>query len=127
MKNLNTLGRLLLAIPFLIFGINHFLFYDVFLGMLTSFIPNSVYLIFLVGALLIASSIAIIINRQVILFCYVLAALLILFILTIHIPYLLQGGADYHFSLFALLKDTGLLGGLIMIISSYKETETETK
>jgi len=121
MKNLNTIGRILLAAPFVLFGINHFFMYDLFLGMLSSFIPNSVYLIFLVGIMLIVSGIGIIINKQVLLFCYILAGLLVLFILTIHIPSILEANNDYHMYLFALLKDIGLLGGIFMIISAYSK------
>jgi putative oxidoreductase len=121
MKNLNNLGRIFLAIPFVIFGINHFIMYDVFIGMLSSFIPNSVYLIFLSGAIMIISGIAIIINKQVLLFCYILAGLLIIFILTIHIPAMIENVEKNHLAWFAFLKDLGLLGGLLMIISNEKK------
>jgi putative oxidoreductase len=121
MKNLNYIGRIFLAIPFVIFGINHFIMYDVFIGMLSSFIPNSVYLIFMSGAIMIISGIAIIINKQVLLFCYILAGLLIIFILTIHIPAMIENVEKNHLAWFAFLKDLGLLGGLLMIISSEKK------
>jgi len=125
MKNVNSIGRIFFAIPFVLFGINHFVMYDLFLGMLSSFVPNSVYLIFLTGALLIISGIAIIFNKQVLLFCYILAGLLILFILTIHIPSMIQSeGIDAKLSFFAFLKDIGLLGGVMMIISSYQPTKS---
>jgi uncharacterized membrane protein YphA (DoxX/SURF4 family) len=128
MKNLNYIGRIFLALPFIIFGINHFIIYDVFIGMLSSFIPNSVYLIFLAGALMIISGIAIIINKNVLFFCLILAGLLAIFILTIHIPLMIQGGENNHLSWFAFLKDLGLLGGLLMIISSEQKTkETKSK
>jgi putative oxidoreductase len=121
MKQFNTLGRIFLAIPFVLFGINHFIIYDIFLGMLSSFVPNSVYLIFLTGALLIIAGIGIILNRQVMVFCYILAGLLCLFILTIHLPVMFTADAETaRLSLFAFLKDLGLLGGLMMIISSSK-------
>jgi len=126
MKNLNNIGRIFLAIPFVIFGINHFIMYDVFIGMLSSFIPNSVYLIFLSGAIMIISGIAIIINKQVLLFCYILAGLLVVFILTIHIPAMIENADNNHLAWFAFLKDLGLLGGLFMIISNEKK-QVETK
>ncbi len=37
MKKITTIGRILFAIPFALFGINHFLMTDYYLGMLTSF------------------------------------------------------------------------------------------
>jgi uncharacterized membrane protein len=42
MKKITTIGRILFAIPFALFGINHFLMTDYYLGMLTSFIPLGV-------------------------------------------------------------------------------------
>jgi uncharacterized membrane protein len=45
MKNITTIGRILFAIPFAIFRINHFLMTDYYLGMLTSFIPLGTYTI----------------------------------------------------------------------------------
>lgn len=126
MKNLNNIGRIFLALPFVIFGINHFIMYDVFIGMLSSFIPNSVYLIFPSGAIMIISGIAIIINKQVLLFCYILAGLLIVFILAIHIPSMIEHTEKNHLVWFAFLKDIGLLGGLLMIISNQRN-QTESK
>jgi len=123
MKNLNYIGRILLALPFVIFGINHFIIYDVFIGMLSTFIPHSAYLIFLTGALMIISGCAIIINKYVLFFCYVLAGLLITFTITIHIPALIEGGTSNHLAWFAFLKDIGLLGGLLIIVSN----ETKAK
>jgi uncharacterized membrane protein YphA (DoxX/SURF4 family) len=120
MKNLNYIGRIFLALPFVLFGINHFIMYDVFIGMLSSFIPSSVYLIFLAGGLMIISGIGIIINKQVLFFCYVLAGLLVFFILAIHLPLMFEHGENSHLSWFAFLKDLGLLGGLLMIISNQK-------
>ena len=89
--------------------------------MLSDFIPNSAYTIFITGAILIISGVAIILNKEVLLFCHILAGMLGLFILTIHIPHLIQGGGEFHLAMFAMLKDLGLLGGLLVIISLYKE------
>ena len=63
MKKMTTIGRILFAIPFAIFGINHFLMIDYYLGMLTSFIPLGAYTIILTGIMLIAASISIIIKK----------------------------------------------------------------
>ncbi|MBC8147853.1 MAG: hypothetical protein H8E98_07720 [Bacteroidetes bacterium] len=130
MKKLRSIGRILLAIPFIVLGINHFVMQDIFIGMLSSFLPNSVYMIFISGGIMIISGIALIINKEVLLFCYVLAALLIVFIFLIHIPNMISppealtinsNGLNIHLSFFSFLKDLGLLGGLLIIIGLYKE------
>jgi uncharacterized membrane protein len=122
MKNITTLGRILFAIPFAIFGINHFLMMDYYVGMLTSFIPLGAYTIILTGIMLIATSISIISKKFVKISTITLAILLFLFIITIHIPNLITD-ADKTSSLIALLKDISLLGGSLMIAGIYSEEE----
>jgi putative oxidoreductase len=114
MKKLTTTGRILFALPFLIFGINHFVMMDYYVGMLTSFIPLGAYTIILTGILMIATSLSIITEKFIMLSTIILAILLFLFIVTIHIPHLFDG-SDRTATLIALLKDISLMGGSIMI------------
>ena len=114
MKNLSTIGRILFAIPFAVFGINHFLFLDFYIGNVTSFIPLGPYTIILTGILMIVASLSIIFNRYVKVSTILLAMLLFIFILTIHIPAPFDP-QKWQFALIELLKDTSLLGGSLMI------------
>ena len=122
MKNLTTLGRILFALPFAVFGINHFMMMDYYVGMLTSFIPLGAYTIILTGLVLIAVSISIITKKFVRQSTLILAALLLIFILTIHIPHLFSGN-EVPPTLIALMKDISLLGGSLMIAGIYTEEE----
>lgn len=122
MKKMTTAGRILFAIPFAIFGINHFLMTDYYLGMLTSFIPLGAYTIILTGIMLIAASISIIFKKFVKLSTILLAILLFIFIITIHIPHLLHD-TDKSITIIALLKDVSLMGGSLMIAGIYSEEE----
>jgi putative oxidoreductase len=126
MKHLSTIGRILFALPFGIIGLNHFLMTDVFLGMMTSFIPGGAFTVLLTGALLIAACIAIMINRFVQITCFCLAGLLLIFIICIHIPNLVQEN-NTEMALFALLKDTGLMGGALMIAAHFSHRKPEPK
>jgi putative oxidoreductase len=126
MKKITTIGRILFAIPFAIFGINHFLMTDYYVGMLTSFIPLGAYTIILTGIMLIAASISIISGKFVKISTILLAILLFLFIITIHIPHLFIE-ADRTSTLIALLKDISLMGGSLMIAGIYSEEETAKK
>lgn len=114
MKNLSAIGRILFAIPFFIFGINHFLMMDYYVGMLTSFVPLGPYTIILTGVVMIIASISIITRKYIVQSTLALATLLLLFIVTIHIPHLLNG-SDRTVTLIAFLKDISLLGGSLMI------------
>ena len=122
MKNITTIGRILFAIPFALFGINHFLMTDYYLGMLTSFIPLGAYTIILTGIMLIVASISIMSKKFVVLSTIMLAILLFLFIVTIHIPHLLNE-SDKTVTIIALLKDISLMGGSLMIAGIYYENE----
>jgi putative oxidoreductase len=113
MKNLAIIGRILFALPFGIMGLNHFLMKDYFIGIMSSFIPGGAYTILLTGFLLILASILIIANKFIKTVCYSLAGLLFIFIITIHSPGL--STANWQIAFIELLKDTGLMGGAIMI------------
>lgn len=126
MKYLTTIGRILFAIPFAIFGINHFLMTDYYVGMLTSFVPRGAYSIILVGVLLVAASISIISKRYMKVSTILLAFLLLVFILTIHIPHLISD-TDKTATIIGLLKDISLLGGCLMIAGIYSEPEKKEK
>lgn len=126
MKKITTIGRILFAIPFALFGINHFLMMDYYMGILTSFIPLGAYTIILTGLMLISASISIILKKFVKFSTILLASLLFIFIVTIHIPHLFIE-ADRTTSIIALLKDISLLGGSLMIAGIYSEEEEPKK
>jgi uncharacterized membrane protein len=125
MKNLTTIGRILFALPFAVFGLNHFIMVDFLTGMLSSFIPGTSFTIILTGIALIAASISIIFKKYIKLSCLLLALLLLIFILTIHIPRLFEE-TTRMMAIFALLKDTALMGGALMIAGIYQKEENET-
>ena len=117
--NLGTFGRILFAIPFGIIGLNHFFMVDFFSGMLTSFIPGGGFTILFTGFLLIAASVSIMFKRYVTLSCLLLSIMLLIFILTIHIPQLFDP-LKAQVAFMQLLKDTALMGGAIMIAHIYQ-------
>ena len=124
MKKLAIFGRILFALPFGILGLNHFLMTDVYLGMMSSFIPGGAYSILVSGLLLIVASISIILNKNIKIACFGLAAMLFIFIATIHIPGLFNPDPKtVQLALMELLKDTGLMGGAIMIAVYLDSTE----
>jgi uncharacterized membrane protein len=125
MKKIAIIGRILFALPFGIMGLNHFLMKDIFLGMMSSFIPGGAYTILITGMLLIIASISIMLNKYVKIACVWLAGMLFLFITTIHIPGLFSVDPEtVGLALVELLKDTSLMGGAIML-AVYLETQKE--
>jgi putative oxidoreductase len=126
MKRLTNLGRILFAIPFALFGINHFLMTDYYLGMMTSFIPLGAYTIILTGIMLIGASISILTRKFVKFSTIMLSVLLFVFIVTIHIPHLIEG-RDTTLTLITLFKDISLMGGSLMIAGIYSDEKNNEK
>lgn len=66
--------------------------------------------VYIVGIGFGLAAVAILINRFKTLACYLLAAMMMVFVLTLHIPQVLKDG-----NLYQLLKDTGLAMAAILI------------
>ena len=120
MKQLSTIGRILFALPFGILGLNHFFMYNYYVGIVSSFIPGGGFTVIITGLALIAASIAIIAKKFIRIACLLLSLLLLIFILTIHIPGLFIT-ASANMALIELFKDTALMGGALMIAGLYTE------
>ncbi|MGE4169827.1 MAG: DoxX family protein [Candidatus Margulisiibacteriota bacterium] len=114
MKGLSTAGRVLYAIPMGIFGVEHFMYAKMMTGIVPSYFPHPTVWIYLTGAGLIAACISILINKHTKLACLALAAMLAVFILTLHIPGL-SSPEHMQMSLISLLKDVALIGGALII------------
>jgi len=119
-KHLSTIGRILFALPFGILGLNHFLMYSYYVGIVSSFIPGGGFTVIITGLALIAASLSIIIKKFVKLSCLLLALLLFIFIVSIHIPMLFDKSMA-TMALIELFKDTSLLGGSLLIAGIYGE------
>ncbi|MEZ5001279.1 MAG: hypothetical protein R2744_10370 [Bacteroidales bacterium] len=122
MEKISTLGRVLYALPFAFFGINHFVMFDYYLGILTSFIPFGGYLIMFTGVIMIAASISIIFKKFIRITAITLATLLFVFIVAIHIPDMFDPETKMM-GLIMLMKDTSLMGGSILIASKCSDTK----
>ena len=110
-QTLSRIAIILLAIVMAVFGIYHFLYPQNLMGYVPSFLPAAGNLwVYIPGAAFILAAIAFITNRMVKLAAYLLAALLFIFVLTIHLPNFLNGGNDEYrqLSLINLLKDTAI-------------------
>lgn len=102
----------LLSIVLFVFGVFHFLNPRDLLVFVPSYMPGGIVWVYFVGAAFILVSVAFVTNRMVKVAGYLLALLLIIFILTIHLPnYLNAGDKDMkQMALISLLKDTALAG-----------------
>ncbi len=117
MNSLIGLGRYIFAIPFLIFGIMHFMNADAMAGM-TPF--GGVAMVYITGLALVAAAISIFIGKLDKLACVLLALMLILFVILIHAPGL-GDEATMQSSMSGLLKDFALAGGALLCAGQAKD------
>ena len=112
-----TVARYLYAIPFLVFGVIHFIQGSNMAGYVP--IPGGVIWVYVVGVALIAACVSIIIEKYTKLACLLLALLLIIFVLSIHLPGVI-GGEDPE-AMSRLLKDSALAGGALLLANNYEK------
>ena len=109
----HTISRIaiwLLAIVMIIFGIRHYTNPENMLIYVPQYIPGGVIWVYFVGTAFILAGLAFIFNRFVSLAGYLLAALLFIFVLTVHLPnYKFSGDKEMRQLAFVnLLKDLAL-------------------
>jgi uncharacterized membrane protein len=109
-QNLSRIAIVLLALVMAVFGVYHFIYPQNLVGYLPLFVPKSNIWVYIPGAGFILAAIAFILNKKVKTAAYLLAILLIIFVLTIHLPgFLNAGDADVRQgALINLLKDTAI-------------------
>lgn len=101
---------ILFALVFAVFGINHFMFAEMMAGIVP--IPGGVIWVYVTGACFLLAAIAFIVNKQARLAGYLLALLLLIIVLTIHLPAFMKGD---QMAMSSLLKDVGLMAGAIIV------------
>lgn len=120
-----TIGRLIFGITFGIWGIIHLMRGPGMSMMVPEFMPgDGTFWVYFSGICLIASSISIVSGRMIGLSCSLLATLLILFVLTIHVPNMMNE-ETLTFGLTGLLKDTALAGAALVFAGMFGEEDVE--
>jgi uncharacterized membrane protein len=110
----------MLSVVMIVFGIIHFLQPRSLLVFVPQNLPGGIYWVYGVGAAFILAAIAFITNKYVKLAGYLLAALLIVFVLFVHLPnYNQSGDAEMRQNaLTSLLKDLALAAFALHIAGS---------
>ncbi len=116
MKTLTTVSRIVFALPFVVFGINHLIYAPAMAGMVPSFVPGGVLWVYFTGLAMIAAAVAIIAQKWAKLAATLLAGLLGVYILTLHIPGMLNA-QTMQMSMISLLKDLAMAGGALLVAS----------
>jgi len=115
---ISKIGKYLYAIPMVIFGIFHFLNANAMAGMVP--IPGGLFWIYITGLSLILAGFSIIVQKQDDWTSFLLAVLLLVFVLTIHLPGVISGGEMAQMYMTNLLKDLALSGGALIYLNKKK-------
>lgn len=103
-------AEIIYALMMATFGAGHFMNTDKMSGFVPPSLPGDPSIwVYITGTALILAAIAIIINKYKTLACYLLAAMLLVFVFTIHLQPALNGDMGN------LLKDSGLAMAAIII------------
>ena len=108
--SISRIAVIILGVIMIAFGIYHFIQPKNLIVYVPEFIPGGIIWVYLVGVAFILAGVAFILHKSVQLAGYLLALLLIIFVLSIHLPNFL-GAADADMKSVAfvnLLKDTAL-------------------
>lgn len=113
MKYPHVISRIsiyLLSLVMIIFGLLHFLHPRDLVNYVPNFLPGGLIWVYFVGGAFILVALAFITNNMVKVAGYLLATLLIIFILTIHLPnYLNSGDKEMkQIALISILKDLAI-------------------
>ena len=130
--NQHTISRLaiyLLALVMTVFGIYHFMQPQNLVVYVPSFMPGGKIWVYLVGVAFILVAISFITRRKVKLAGYLLAVLLIVFVLAIHVPNYLNAGDKemQQIAFVSILKDTALAAFALHIASNADNHELNVK
>ncbi len=102
------------ALVIIVFGATHFINTQEMRNYVPAFVPGGGAWVYITGACLLASGIAMLINQKVRLAGILLTVLLLSFALTIHLPRLING---FDSGVGLILKDIGLAAGSLLIAS----------
>lgn len=121
----SRIAVIILGIVMIVFGLYHFMRPQNLIVYVPDFIPGGKIWVYVVGLAFILAGVAFITHKQVKIAGYLLALLLIIFVLSIHFPnYLNAGDNDMKQMAFvSLLKDTALAAFAMYIASNARNLE----
>ena len=120
---LGRIGRILFATVIAFFGLGHFMNGTAMTGMIPKWLPGGIFWIYLTGALLVLSAIAIIAHRQMKWAGILLALMLFGFVFAIHLPGLMAATEDgaKQLAMANILKDAAMGAAALVIASTAKK------
>lgn len=113
----HRLACIVFAIIMALFGIYHLFNAENMKANVPQWIPGGVIWVYVTGIGFVLAAVAILINKQTKLACYLLAAMLLIFIFTVHVPKIIYGTdeAEKQMAMLLMLKDIGLTMAAVLV------------
>jgi uncharacterized membrane protein YphA (DoxX/SURF4 family) len=119
LNHILNLGKWLFALPFGVYGLMHFALADFTASMIPSYLPAPYFWVYLTGAALLLFVASVVVGKFDKLASLLLALMLLLFILTIHIP---NAGRDEK-AVIGIFRDTLTMGGALMYAKGFAKDD----
>ena len=118
LDKITKLGRYLLAIPMIVFGIQHFWYADFVVGLIPTWIPGGLFWTYFSGVALIAAGVGILFNICSKLAATLLGLMIFTWVILLHIPRALvnQGDSTEFINIFDALI---MAAGSVLLAQSY--------
>ena len=113
------------GIPWLVFGAQHFLFAGFVANLVPAYFPARAFWAYLTGAAMLAAGISLIVNIKARLAAAMLAAMLLGFVLLIHIPKLI-GGDTTAIAWTRFLQDAAIASTAVLLAGALSKRSGET-
>lgn len=107
-------ARTLIAVPFAIPGVMHLISADSMAAVVPAWVPGGVFWVYFTGVALLAGAIGIHLRRWAPLAGLGLAALMLVFAFSVHLP-AMADAAMRQFAIAGFMKDIGLAGGALAV------------
>jgi putative oxidoreductase len=117
MRALEIIGRFLFALPFAIFGLNHFMHSQNMRTLVPPVFPGEAIWVYITGTALILAAVSIGLRKYIRQACTLLGIMLLIFVICVHAPGLTDE-ATMMMSMAGMLKDTALAGAAFYIAST---------
>lgn len=118
LNHITSLGKWLFILPFTVFGFMHLAKAEQMTGLVPPFMPGGSVWVYLTGLAQLAFAASVVIGKYDKLAALLCALMLLIFILTLHLP----GLSNLQMSELAMrnmLKDLGLIGGALMYARAF--------
>lgn len=115
----NKIGIYLFGLPWLVIGIQHFIYAPFVQTLVPAFIPFKLFWVYLTGTAMIGAGLSIVLNLQMKLASRLLATMLLIFILLVHLP-ILMNGSSVLINWIRATQDTALMSTAIMLTGKKK-------